>query len=422
MDCDIETVFDENKKIKINEVENISLFDEQGASNFNIYFGKYKNNNVIIKSIKTRCLKDKNQQKENFKKFSQDLGALELQYYGMVYYYGWGDDFDNSHFMVIEMLNHITENIDNKFKEICYKVFYITRKLYLKNLNWTTNKNHILCDKNGDIKIIDFNDDNDFKKSFLNSNDCYDYSVFLKNFIFEHGTQLTKKEIEMILSDSINKVIVDEYQSLDNVHQPIFFTSLKDTFKKETDPNDSNFGKLVPANRTCTDRAILIKENIEIDIKGKTLFDFGTNVGWFCYYFNDLGMKTKGVDFDLNKIKFNTFLSEKFNVDCVFEFMEISLDSVKKMQSYDIVLGLSIFHLFFTQHKYSKESWIELMAEVCKKAKKYFIIEVSSDVFSALDIGSFYDFSNFIKGIGNFKSSKIIGNSVEGRPLILCER
>jgi hypothetical protein len=190
----------------------------------------------------------------------------------------------------------------------------------------------------------------------------------------------------------------------------------------ETDPNDKLFGSLVVANRKCIDRGKLIKENINFEIKGKRFFDFGTNVGWFCFYFDSLGATVKGVDYDRGKIEFNKLLSEKFKIDCEFECSKIDIDFVDKMEEYDVVLGLSIFHLFFTQHGYTRDMWIELMTAICNKVRMVFVIEVSTDVFGPLGLGNYEDFIVFMKNIGNFDSVKSIGRSLEGRPLIMCER
>ncbi|MDO8610853.1 MAG: hypothetical protein Q7R95_10005 [bacterium] len=419
-------------KIQYDKLSNIILNDKQGGSHFKIYTGIYNNEHVIIKSIRVRNIENDMERQQNNDKFLQELNILELRYPGMVSFYGWGDDWEENNFLVEELLYPLPDRLEkNVLQNIFYTVFSVTRRLYLNNFNWTPSVGndgasrgycHILSDKYGNPKLIDFNDDNDIKKSFLNSKDYYDYSDFLKRFSNKYNYEIGESDILQEINLTIDKIIIEEYQSLLNVHQPIWFDCFKNIPKKETDPNDINFGKLVMANRTCTDRALIMRENINFDLNSQTLLDLGTNVGWFCFYFNNLGLKTTGIDFDAEKIKFNKLLSERFNVGCKFSSNNINLDFIKQIQDYDIILGLSIFHLFFTQHKYNKENWVILMKAICSKVKKLFIIEVSNEVFSCLNISSFDELSCFMKNIGGFSISKIIGTSNEGRPLILCER
>ena len=411
-------------KISINEISNISLFEEQGGSHFDIYTGYYKEEKVIVKAVQIRNITDISIRKHNIEKFKQNFEIVQLQYDGMVRLYGWGDDFGNNNFLVKQLLNTLPSFIEeDEFQKIFNVVLSVTRKLYLLGFNWTPSLKHVLYDDNNDPKLIDYNDDNDKKTSFLYSKDYYDYSLFLEELARFHNGKMEIGKIRFMIDNAIQKMIIEEYQSLIDVHQPIFFDILKNTPKKETDPNDPNFGNLVPANRNCYDREKIIKDNIDCKyMEGKTLLDFGTNVGWFCFCFDKIGINVTGVDFDERKINFNKLLCEKFSLNCNFIFEKINADFIRSLDSYDMILGLSIFHLFFTQHKYSYNDWVDLISLICSKAKKYFIIEVSSDVFEPLNIDSFDKFCLFINELGGFSVTKIIGYSNEGRPLILCER
>lgn len=412
------------EKISINEIENLKEFEKQGDSNYTLYSGVYRNNDVIVKTIPVRQIAS-DQIVLNEAKSNQSIEICGLQFPGMVHMYGWGEDFENCNFVVIDLLDKLPDFLNGEELQKIYDVvFSVTRKLYTRNFNWTPSYpyDHVLYDKNRNPVLIDFNDDNDPKASYLNTKDWYDYTKWLLHFTRQRNGEISKEEIMDRINSAINKAIVEEYQSLSNVHQPIFFEKLKETLRRETEPGDPDFGNLVPANRFCVDRADIIQSNITEELNGLTLTDFGTNVGWFCFFFNSLGVRTLGIDFDLEKIKFNRFLAEQFDVTCRFEHIKIGLDTIRDIEPTDIVLGLSIFHLFFSQHKYNPVDWIELMKLVCQKAKKYFIIEVSTEVFEPLRLSSYDQFAEFLQDIGEFKNSKIIGTAKEGRPLVMCER
>ena len=401
-------------KIEIEQIKNIEKYIKQGASWCSIYEGIYDGEKVIIKSQNIGSLK-----KTNFSddRFEIEKNILEKKLNGMVKCYGYGDNFNNERFFVLEKLYDLPDKLDrNLLQKISDTVLSVPRKLYLNEINWNCTKTHILQDKNGNIKLIDFNDDNYKRNNFLKKDEIYDYLGFLKKIIKENN-ELNEEEI---INLSLKKIVTEEYQSLDNVHQPIYFKEYREILKTERDKNDQNFGKLVYANRNCWDRSKIILDSI--DVENKTILDIGTNVGWFCFNLEDNGAITKGVDFDKDKISFNILLSEIFNRKSIFEYKNVNIEYLNSISKYDIIIALSILHLYFTQHKVTKEYWEKLFKKICEKCNKYFIYEVSSDVFEVLNVGDYNDMAKYSKKIGNFKKAEIIGQSVEGRFLILCEK
>ena len=77
--------------------------------------------------------------------------------------------------------------------------------------------------------------------------------------------------------------------------------SITDILRTESEESDPNFGKLVPANRECEDRAKMLYENIEPWMTDETSWlDIGCNVGWFVFEFAT-HFDMYGIDFDVRE-------------------------------------------------------------------------------------------------------------------------
>lgn len=403
------------KKIKNNDIFDVRKIENQGLSWSSIYEAKYNGEKVIIKAQDKGSLEKTNSKDD---KFEQEKKILELKFEHMVNLIGYGDDFFGERFLVLEFLKHI-ENWDdeNLIRNVSDGIFTLSRQLYLEGFNWPVSKKHIMLDINNNVKFIDFNDDREERISFLDKNKYFDCFEFVNNNlknIIKNGENIVSKE-------SLRKLIEKEYQSLKDVHEPIFFEEYRDVPKKETDENDPNFGKLVPANRMCFDRGKIIYDEIQ-DFDNLKILDLGCNVGWFCFFLDEKGALCHGVDFDKDKIEFCKMLNDAQNRNCKFEHNNICKEYIENLENYDLVLALSILHLFFNQHKYSKEEWVSLFKEISKKTGKYLIFEICTSVFKHFEVSNYDQMADVAKHLGNFKNSRVIGKSNEGRSLIICEK
>lgn len=102
----------------------------------------------------------------------------------------------------------------------------------------------------------------------------------------------------------------------------------------------------IPFHRGSSwDRVKFISD--EVDIKGKTILDLGCSVGSVSQAFLELGAKSvKGVDYDEASIA----LGRKLYTNVEFEVADITLDWVKKLPQYDIIVWFSQFMWLWKQH------------------------------------------------------------------------
>ena len=167
------------------------------------------------------------------------------------------------------------------------------------------------------------------------------------------------------------------------------------------------------------------------------MLDIGGNIGWFCFYFQDKhGLKTTCIDFDWpgetrpqgwptdcgGKIEFSKMIGENFNVEPTFEFMNITEKTAQSLGEYDVVMVLSLLHLYFTQHKISFESWLRMFKIIASKAKKTFIFETSANILARVGAGSFEDLGTKAKIWGKFRTVEVLAKSDARRPMIVCHR
>lgn len=396
-------------KIDNSKLKEMERYDRQGVSGNTIYTGKYNDQEVIIKQLES------NDPLKIFR-FKQELSVLLLKIPGTVKLLAYGDNF-----LVLEKLYPLPDKMNGfLLQDIAFRVLTTAKKLYDVGFNWNATESALALDKDNHVVLIDFNDDNDKRKMFIGGDygdqDGYNYIKFISGLCTKNGLNPN-----IVLSDVMKIFIVGEYQELKNVHEPIFYHPLRDALKMETDPNDPNCGKLVQANRTCWDRAELIEDAIKM-LSGKAL-DLGCNVGWFSFFLHSKGLKTVGVDFDEKKIDFCNMLSSYYNnVNCKFITAEINKEFIDKQQEYDVILALSILHLLWTQQNYTREKWIDLFKAICRKTKKHFIFEVSTEVFGMLEVASYEELADWAREAGDFKTAEKIGKSLEGRTLILCSK
>jgi predicted Ser/Thr protein kinase len=406
--------------ISFSELSNVCLAETQGESWSSIYAATYQGEEVVVKAQKPGSRKKAIDINDD--RFEQALDVLKVPRKHVVKVYGWGEDFNDERFVVMEKLHEIPEGLSkDQVQEIVDAVYLTARDIYLTHDHFWGFYENVMFDKNGVVKIFDFNDDATPGVPFINNCEDFDMKCYNYKFVATWLCERDGYDPDEVLRNTYRKLVEAEYQSLDNVHEPIYFNEFNDIPKCETDPNDADYGKLVKANRTCTDRADLIKANIT-NISGMTSLDIGTNVGWFTFLMDELGAVATGVDFDRQKIDFNNMISQMYEKKANFSFADVDRIYVEQMPEFDIIMALSILHLFFSQHGYTPEEFEELFIGMCRKAKKYFIFETSSLVLEKFQLGSWESLCELTKKLGTFKEVRIIGTSVEGRPLILCSR
>ena len=406
-------------KISYNELSNIEKYKVQGLSRSSLYTAKYDTQDVLIKAEKEGTYAERKDSIDD--RFVQELRLLELGLDHTVKLFGWGDDFNGERFVVLEKLHDIPSQLSSdKIQEISNVVFLTARQLYLQGFNWCSALKHVMLDKHEVPKLIDFNDTNDKRNRFLEQIPHYDFVYSIIKLC-----RINEIDSNKIILNSVKYLVEKEYQSLENVHDPIYFAPYDKFLRRETNKDNPDCGKLVVANRLCTDRAKVIDNVLQKYFNThKTLLDIGCNTGWFCLHYQLNGIDTTGIDFDGGKIEFNKMLKDIFASNANFIEADVTIKYIQDMKQYDIVLALSVLHLYFIRYnKVTTEYWIKLFTEICNKAKHIFIYEIPPLVLPKLGINDFYAMCDFTKKVGKFKSVNIIGHSIESnRPIIFCER
>lgn len=399
--------------IQISELKNIKKLSSRGLSWSTIYAAQFKERDVIVKAQDKGSLEKTNKDD----RFAQELNVLKLGLEGIVTLIGYGDDFDGERFVVLEKLEKLPVKFTlEQATNIIGTALMTSRQLYLHGFNWVAILKHVMLDCSGKVKLIDFGDDNMRSLSFLRRHQAYDI-IALCEEVCKSANLSTG-----IIDGAMTKLIESEYQSLENVHEPIFFEPYAKFYRTETESDDPNFGKLVPPNRQCVDRKKMILDTVGHLSLGKTCLDIGCNVGWFTFLMQQQGFSSTGIDFDKGKIEFNKLLAELNEVKATFLFADVNVDYVNKMAQYDVILALSILHLYFIQHKVSRAYWFELFEGICKKANEIFIFETSGNILRNIGVESFGEFMKLAKRIGEFSKVESIGSSDAKRPLIVCTK
>jgi len=414
------------KKISYNELSEIKEFEVQGGSWSKLYSAKYNELDVVVKAQLPGSL---NNTDHNDDRFEQELKVYKLKLSNTVHCYGWEDDFEGERFVVLEKLLSLPEEISLEDKKILVRELMIClRKLYLKEISWVAHIDHIGFSKKDKLfKIMDFNDDIVLFDTFFNDNYYY-------NFLSLFSTICSADWIE-VYQYAISELIEEEYQSLDDVHQPIYFDKYSGFLRTERDPNDKNFGRLVQPVRVCTDRAevlklIILKHNDKLFSSSvPSALDIGCNVGWMSFFLNSFGFKVTGIDLDNNdkhrpkdwqngtggKIDLAKLLAEVFELSHLkFERAFFDEKYIESMLEYDFVLALSVFHLYFTQHNYSQQGWFSLFRALSDKVKRVLIIE-TDNVLQDFD-RDLEAFVQILVQIGNYTSYCV--HPMPHRPII----
>jgi SAM-dependent methyltransferase len=337
---------------------------------------------------------------------------------------------------MLEKLYPLPDKIDKSLMlELATKSLILLRECYKKGIPWICRLDHMMIDTDGNIKFIDFNDEPvpdcpfygyEGEEAIIMEGLTDDDGIYLDRGKYPRSgwwaimSYLIKKNsLDIgILYEAEYRMVEREYQALKDVHQPIFTDEYKDILRTETEQNDHNFGKLVKPNRACVDRAEMIVLNNEPD-DGETWLDIGCNVGWFCFYFDNLKYQMTGIDFDPEKIEFCKMMAQDQKANIEFKHDVIDIESVQAMPNYDIISALSTLHLKLVKDK-DILHFERLLKEICSKANNVFYFEFPPHAYGIFSIATTGEFMEYVKKLGGFEEVKLLGMSDANRPVIKC--
>jgi hypothetical protein len=368
----------------------------------------------------------------------RELAVLKLGIPGTVGFLGLGEDGNFGQFFMLEKLHPLPDVID---EELMLKIATCTlitmRQLYKFGIPWICKHEHILQDESGNIKLIDFGDDpytpipfyggkGDVEAIVMEGECCGDnkyqmrYKYPLSGYIAIMKNLCDRNDLSYdILTEAEKNMITHEYQSLKDVHQPIWFEEYCGVPRTESELNDPAFGTLVPANRECVDRAGIIYENLEpwMD-EDTTWLDIGCNVGWFVFELSEQ-FSVYGIDADIEKIAFAKMLAEGSDTDARFKCENVNMDTIEAMPEHDVISAMSMLHLKLVADKDSAAFWI-LFGAVADKAKKCMFFEFPPHSYGYAGALTAETFRAMVKLNGGFASVEEIGTTDAGRPFLKC--
>ncbi len=367
----------------------------------------------------------------------REIKALAMGLPGTVKFFGVGDN-EIGKFIMLEKLHELPDEFPESFMlALASDVLITMRQLYKAGVPWICKKDHIMVSEDGCVKLIDFGDDEykhipfyglaDTDEAIIMDGHCDAEGKYrhrdinpLSGYVAVMKYFCEKNRLPFnIIKEAEAHMVAYEYQNLKDVHHPIWFKEYCEIMRTESEKDDQNYGQLVPANRTCEDRADMIYENIEPWMTDETTWlDIGCNVGWFCFEFEQ-HFKMTGVDFDNEKIQFAQMLAQGYRVSCNFESWDINISTVDDLPEYDIISALSMMHLQLRIHKDAQLFW-KLFRKIASKAKKMLIFEFPRSDYSLLGKPNDESFIGDVKLVGGFKSVEIIGISDAGRPMLKC--
>ncbi|MFX1363428.1 MAG: hypothetical protein ACFFCE_10440 [Promethearchaeota archaeon] len=163
------------------------------------------------------------------------------------------------------------------------------------------------------------------------------------------------------------------------------------------------------------DRFNIIKENLSIS--HGTLLDIGTNLGYFCHKFEELGFDCYGVESNWYQFHFLKKLkkaeNKKFKIinDSIFNYGN------NKMLVFDVVLALYIFH-HFLKRKNTYLSLIKLLKRL--KVKEFYFGAYNPEEYRKAKVYCRYtpeQFVNFIIKHSCLNKAQLLTKFEDGRTL-----
>ncbi len=370
----------------------------------------------------------------------REITVLSMRIPSTVTFLGMGDDPSLGKFLMLEKLYPLEDDIGYaRMFQIAKTVLITSRQLWKLGIPWICREEHIMQDAEGNIKLLDFGDDpympipfygktDDSEAIIMDGNCCKDgkyqmrykyplsgYVAIMKNLCDKY-----KLDTEKILRAAEFEMVSHEYQNLKDVHQPIYFEPYEHVERTESESNDKNFGKLVPANRDCEDRAEMIYDGVHVLPPSTTWLDIGCNVGWFVFEFNK-HFEMTGLDFDHDKILFNKMMAEGERSDAKFMHGEICEEYVNLMPEYDVISAMSMLHLKLVADKDTQAFW-DLLRAICAKVRRIFILEFPPHSYSLAGVNDTAGFIDAVQKIGPFTKVEQAGITDNGRPMLICRK
>lgn len=192
--------------------------------------------------------------------------------------------------------------------------------------------------------------------------------------------------------------------------------------------------------RPCLDRARLIHADLAKNTHllaqpGARLLDIGCNIGFFCHYFESLGVRATGIDDSqhnrrqkfsrANVIDVARQLNQRYGLSATFH----DGDAVKFLSEgnnrFDIVLLLSVFHHFFLGYALDKKGGDpmqrarDFIQQINRATEQVLYLEYD-DRCAELSTAELIE---FLKNESGFEDIEIIGRSSDfERPIFRCLR
>ena len=387
------------------------MIPPQGCSNCRISFEELDGIPVALKTEK----KPGNPEDD---RFAIELDRLQLGIPNTVKLLKHGVLPDNRRYMVLERLIPLEQvnkaKLINHLPTILDDVAWAVRQWYLTGYHWVARPKHVLLNNHNQAKLIDFNDDPESRDGFFDGNKYFDIRQLIESICKIAGV-----DYEFYLNSTITNLITREYQALQNVHQPIYFSPYDSILRRETDIKDPNYNKLVPANRKCKNRAKIIGPVLD---KDSTILDIGCNVGWFCFYLESKGLIPTGIDFDKGKIDFANMIASLFEQKSSFQHMTVNPTTIENFDQFDYIMMLSILHLYILSESLNSTEWWDMIQILSKKIDKAFIFEMAFPPQVRSSLGIPPTVYSKIKSIGNFQSLEILGRSENGRDIVIAHK
>lgn len=119
-------------------------------------------------------------------------------------------------------------------------------------------------------------------------------------------------------------------------------------------------------DRGCLDRWNIIKQHVE-NVKGKRVLDIGSNMGYFCERFTDLGARVVGIDPNPVRVQASRMFSEYHGYTEPPLYYCEKFEEHLEDEDYDLVLLLSLIHHYIRRNP--DEAWkaLKLISEHCDK-------------------------------------------------------
>lgn len=222
-------------------------------------------------------------------------------------------------------------------------------------------------------------------------------------------------------------------------YQPIFKdrSELKAVSELTNDRVFEKYRKVLSSSeRPCLDRARLIHHDMLSQLgllNNATMLDIGCNIGFFCHYYQALGMHATGIDnsrhvlkqkFTItNPIKVARNLNQVYGLTCTFHNADAQEFLSSNAEAFDVVLLLSVIHHFFIGYpvdERQRDPIVEartFLKQVVRLTRKLLYIEYD-ETCAELSID---EFVAFLKSETEFSDVEIIGRSIDvNRPIIRC--